>query len=177
MTRLLFIIFSLLAAIQAQAVLPQEGADSTVTSRPSTRRCLVMDLDNRVPMLRADVAFADGRITHTDNRGYFSMPDTASFVIIAKNGYDRQKVSREEIGDTIFMSMSAHTLPEFTVVAPYKLSEKDFHLDISKVDMQLLSQPTYGPTLDLLGLAVYIYNLLHHSHAKKDKTKMILDNY
>lgn len=97
-------------------------------------------MDNKTLIYNADVAFSDGRITHTDAHGYFALPDTFSYVIIAKNGYIRQKVEHQLLGDTLFLVNASHCLPEVTVMAMRQPKNINGRFRINPTDMALIGQ-------------------------------------
>ncbi|MFW5549204.1 MAG: hypothetical protein ACOCNY_02665 [Prevotella sp.] len=111
-----------------------------VCQKDQPKRCLVLDMDNKTLINHADVAFSDGHIVHTDEHGYFVLPDTFCYVIIAKNGYIRQKIDRTELGDTLFLTNASHCLPELTVVGTNIPKDINNRFRINATDMKLIAQ-------------------------------------
>lgn len=150
-------------------------------SNKKPHRCLVLDLDNKTLLYKADVAFSDGSITHTDAHGYFLLPDTFSYVIVAKDGYIRQRVSREELGDTLFLPNASHCLPELTVVARAIPKNINNRFRLNKKDLQLIGQGQqlaqgFGIPLQLLFEPI-IKHFEKKKRQKEENSRQILDNY
>ncbi len=175
MDRKLFVLFIFLFLSLPAA--QQAVGEPRVNDEP--KRCLVLDMDNKTLLNNADVAFSDGKITHTDAHGYFSLPDTFSYVIVAKNGYIRQKVERQLLGDTLYLLNASHCLPELTVVARQKVQDLNHIFHLNTTDMALIAQGqqlSQGFGLPLWIIIRPIVKLLSKKN-KVDITRKVLDNY
>lgn len=150
-----------------------------VCQKDQPKRCLVLDMDNKTLINHADVAFSDGHIVHTDAHGYFVLPDTFCYVIIAKNGYIRQKIDRTELGDTLFLTNASHCLPELTVVGTNIPKDINNRFRINATDMKLIAQ---GQLMNRgfglpIGLLIYPIVKLLSKKPKVDLSRQILSNY
>ena len=172
--RLIILTTAILLSLPVASLAAEEAC---LNDKP--KRCLVLDMDNKTLIYNADVAFSDGRITHTDAHGYFALPDTFSYVIIAKNGYIRQKVEHQLLGDTLFLVNASHCLPEVTVMAMRQPKNINGRFRINPTDMALIGQGqqlNQGFSLPI-GLLIYPLVKLFSKKPKVNMSRKILENY
>lgn len=144
--------------------------------------CTVLDKNNLTPLPKADVAFSDGKIVHTDGQGRFVLPASYSYVIVAKDGFIRRQVSRQELSDTLQLEPVGHMLPAVDVNGYYRKNLPKMHLSLSTTDMKLIEHgqelKNNGQSIGLpVGALVQGIVKSFKKKSKKKSIKEILDNY
>lgn len=143
---------------------------------------VVVNLENNTPIRDLLVYTDDGQETKTKWDGTFSLRETFKRVDFAHPNYEKRYMLREEIkGDTIGLIPNLFALGEVVIYGHRRNSPLMNSVKLSKVDAQLLqSQPTGFNILGLVAKGLdelWFKKTRHRKEMKKQKEKMILENY
>lgn len=161
----------------------------SITALPDTtldtikvRQFVVVNSESDVPVRDILVYTDDGQETKTKWDGTFSLRETFSCVNFAHPQYEKRYMLREEMArDTIVLIPNLSALGEVVVYGRRHSWDARYNAKLSSVDAQLMQACPQG--FDILALALWGLDELyfkkdrHRKEMKKQKQKMILDNY
>lgn len=145
------------------------------------RRINVADLETRQLLSNVQIRTDIGDTLRTAWDGSAILPDTSRYnsIVLSHPLYRTRNVKRSELTDTVYVMACDKLLGEVVIYG--KRIHHDIPMKFNPVDMQLENiNPADG--VNLLGLfydaATKIFHInLDKKNARKERRKMILDNY
>ena len=160
--------------------------DSVMAALPDTtldtiavRQFIVVNLESNVPIRDILVYTDDGQETKTEWDGTFSLRETFECINFAHPNYEKRQMLRADIdGDTIGLIPNLFALNEVVVYGHYRKNAINNSFKLSKIDAQLLQAHPQGFNIVAWALdKIWLKKVRHRKEMKKQKEKMILDNY
>ena len=167
------LVLATLTALARNDTLPDVKPDTS-----SLRQFVVVNLESKAPVRDILVYTDDGQETKTKWDGTFSLRETFGRVNFAHPNYEKRYMLREELeGDTIGLLPHAFALNEVVVYGHRPDYALGMNIKLSEVEAQLLRPVPTG--FNILGLLdkIWFSKVRHRKEMKKQKKKMIIDNY
>lgn len=146
------------------------------------QQLVVADMESKVPIRDILIYTDDNQETKSNWDGTFSLKKGYKKISFSNPNYEGRYVTKEELkGDTIYLIPKMNALREVVIYGQRKSLTEKTGVMLSKVDAQLIGAGNGGA--NLLGLLALAYDeiwgkkIRHREELKKQKYKMIMDNY
>jgi len=160
----------------------QSETDSCLATSDSLCRFVVVNMETKVPVRDILIYTDDKQEARSRWDGTFSLRRGFERIMFAHPNYEKRIMLKDEIdGDTIYLLPNLFALNEVVVYGHRRDISSRLHLGMNKVDAQLAHPIPQG--FNLLGLlslgydAIWGKKIRHRKATKKQKQKMIIDNY
>lgn len=162
--------------------IPDAIPPDSVFNTMAMRKFVVVNLESNAPVRDLLVYTDDGQEAKTKWDGTFALHETFKRVDFVHPNYEKRYMLREEIkSDTIALIPNLYALNEVVIYGHRRNSNLMNSVKLSKVDAHLLqSQPTGFNILGLMAWGldeIWLKKARHRKEMKKQKQKMILENY
>ena len=135
------------------------------------RRIRVLDVETHEPVVNASVEPNRGERTQTDSLGYAPIPEVFDSLFISHVKYEREKLTFQEVKDTVYLFATENMLDDVTVVSPQTM--------MNSLQKQLKTQPLPDPGKAAISIPLSKilkwFGYKSKREKKKERVKRILE--